>query len=186
MISIFETHDRIGFMSIYTKKGDKGETSLLRKRVSKSSPRIDAIGAIDELNSYLGVVRSFDIEKKTDIFLRKVQEDLFQIGSILAGSNLRFDSRKTSKLEKKIDELEKTLPRLRNFIFPEGEKGATLLFYARTIARRAERKIVALSKSEVVKPSILKYLNRLSDLLFVIARAENKKTNTPEKVWKIK
>src|SRR3989344_7153455 len=129
-------------MVIYTKRGDKGETSLYdassaqRKRVSKNSIRIWAIGSVDELNSYLGVVVSHSSDSKLNKILKGVQRDLLNIGSILAGSNLAFFDSKTKKLEKIIDELEGSLPLLKNFVLPGGTEVAAHVHYARCLARR--------------------------------------------------
>ncbi len=167
-------------MAIYTKRGDKGETSLYDKnsrqniRVSKDSLRIEAIGAIDELNSYLGVA-SAD--------LKDIQRDLFTIGSILAGAKLRFPKSKIKKLEKVIDKLEGTLPVLKNFILPGGIQTAANLQYARALCRRAERAIVRL---EIKNQEILAYINRLSDYLFMLARKANYDVGIKEEVWKRK
>jgi cob(I)alamin adenosyltransferase len=180
-------------MVIYTKKGDKGETGMFSNnplqqvRVSKDSVKVEVLGAIDELNSYLGVVRS---EKRgvgggeIDTILRKIQENLLTIGSITGGSRLKFSKIETKRLEKVIDKLEKKLPVLRNFILPGGCEVGAQLQYARTLARRAERRIVALSKVEELRPEILTYLNRLSDTLFMLAREENFKNKVKEEVWK--
>jgi len=173
-------------MKIYTKKGDKGGTSLLNKKISKSSPRIDAIGAVDELNSFLGVVISFGVEKDVEVSIQKTQTDLFQIGSILAGGKITFGKGKVTRLEKEIDLLERKLPKLKNFIFPGGEKSASLLFFARGIARRLERAVVRLQKKEKIRPMLVVYLNRLSDYLFMLARSENYNLTPTEKIWKNK
>jgi cob(I)alamin adenosyltransferase len=159
-------------MAIYTKKGDKGETFLAdhKRQVSKSSLRIRALGAIDELNSYLGTIDNSE--------LKDIQRDLFLIASILAGSNLRFSKTKTKKLETKIDKIEKQLPKLKKFVFPQGP-----LHFARALSRRVEREVVALSKQQKVKPQILTYLNRLSDYLFLLARKVNFDKGIKEKVW---
>lgn len=175
-------------MKFYTKKGDKGETTLYKKdqdseNVSKSSIRISAIGSIDELNSFLGVVEAFSENTKLKRYLLNIQENLLTIGSILAGSNLRFYKTNTKKLEKTIDEIEKELPLLKNFIFPGGSKTASLLHLARSIARRTEREVVALSEIEEVKPEIIVYLNRLSDYLFILARDVNNQVEIKEKIW---
>ena len=172
-------------MKIYTKVGDKGSTSLLNKKISKSSSRIDAIGTLDELNSFLGIVISFGIRDEVGSSLQKTQSDLFQIGSMLVGKKIQFTKRKVARLEKEIDLLEKKLPKLKNFVFPGGEKEASLLFFARSVARRLERKIVLLSKKENVPPILIVYVNRLSDYLFVLARSENYKLNPREKIWKM-
>jgi len=156
-------------MSIVTKAGDKGETRVFDSKtkklvnISKSSDLINTIGTIDELNSILGVVGGY-----TDI-----QGDLFTINSILAGTKLRFDKSKTTKLEKEINRIEKVLPVQKNFIYYEGDPKAALLFFARAVARRAERSLVSLSKINDINPQILTYINRLSDFLFIKAREIN-------------
>lgn len=176
-------------MAIYTKKGDSGETSLYdassaqRSRVSKNSIRIWAIGVVDELNSYLGVVVSYSSDSKLNKILKAVQRDLLNIGSILAGSNLRFFDSKTKKLEKIIDELEGNLPPLKNFILPGGSEVAAHLHYARSVARRMERAVVRLNERKQVKPQVLGYINRLSDLLFMLARRQNFEKGVKEEIW---
>jgi len=177
-------------VAIYTKKGDRGKTSLYDKmsrqniRVSKHSLRIRAIGAIDELNSFLGVVGSISQDSGLVKNINQIQRNLLTIGSILAGSKLAFSKVKTKGLERLVDELEGSLPVLKNFVLPGGSPVAAHLHYARTLARRAERTVVALSKSEAVKPQILTYLNRLSDALFMLAREANFKGRIFEEVWK--
>lgn len=171
-------------MAIYTKKGDGGETSLFLKKptpVSKDSVRVRAIGALDEANSYLGVIVSEKTELKKSI--SEIQKNLFVIGSILAGAKLRFSKSKTKKLERVIDRLEGTLPVLKNFILPGGSKAAAKLFFARALVRRAERAVVSLNSVEEVKPEIKVYLNRLSDYLFMIAREVNSQEGRKEEVW---
>ena len=116
--------------------------------------------------------------------VKEIQKDLFVIGSILAGSELKFFRSKTKKLEKTIDKLEGELPVLKNFIIPGGSKDSAYFQYARALARRAERRVVALSKVERVKPQILSYLNRLSDYLFILARYANFGEGIKEEVWK--
>jgi cob(I)alamin adenosyltransferase len=171
-------------MAIYTKKGDKGETSLyVGKRVLKDSLVINAIGAIDELNSYFGVVISVSEDPQPKKILKDIQKDLLTIGSILSGSDLRFFKNRTTKLEKMIDELEGKLPPLKHFIIPGGTRVAAHLQYARSLVRRAERAVVALSKEEKVKPQIFTYLNRLSDLVFMLAREVNYKMGVKEETW---
>lgn len=177
-------------MSIYTKKGDKGETGLFRKvdgksvRVSKSSCNTRAIGAVDEIDSFLGIIISVSENEDLKIRLLRVQENLLTVGSILAGSHLKISSAETRRLEKEIDEFDKTLSPLTNFIYPGGILTASLLQFARTLARRAEREVVGFNEEEKIPAGVLKYLNRLSDYLFTLARAENQKMNFVEKVWK--
>ncbi len=175
-------------MAIYTKKGDQGETSVIiggkqTKVISKSSQQIKAIGAVDELNSFLGVISAAaeDIKLKSEI--KTIQENLLTIGSILGGSGLRFFISKTKDLEKKINELEKVLPALNNFIIPGGSKIAANLHYARTLTRRAETEVVLLNELSRVKPQILIFLNRLSDYFFILAREVNRKKGVKETVW---
>lgn len=172
-------------MAIYTKKGDKGKTSLFLKKltpVPKDSVRVRAIGALDEANSYLGVIVSEKTELKKPF--NEIQKNLFVIGSILAGAKLRFSKTKTKKLERAIDRLEGTLPVLKNFILPGGSKVGAKLFFARALVRRAERAVVSLNLVEEVKPEMMVYLNRLSDYLFMIAREVNFKEGGQEEVWK--
>lgn len=154
-------------MSIYTKKGDGGETCLFKGgRISKDSLRIDAIGVLDEANSWLGVIGGFT----------EIQKDLMVISSLIAGAKSEFPSSKTIGLEKEIDKFEKKLPKLAGFIVPAG-KGAKL-HYARALVRRSERAVVALPKILKSNPQILSYLNRLSDYLYVKAREKNSKNAT--------
>jgi cob(I)alamin adenosyltransferase len=177
-------------MVIYTKKGDRGKTSLFNKdgrkpaRVSKDSKAICAIGAVDELNSFLGVVIAFTNKKLLDRDLIRIQKNLLTIGSILAGSEPAFSKSETTYLEKSIDKFNKDIPPLKNFILPQGTKNASLLQYSRTLARGAEREVVALSKTQSVKASILKYLNRLSDYLYTLSRWVNLKEGGKENIWK--
>ncbi|OGM81404.1 ATP:cob(I)alamin adenosyltransferase [Candidatus Woesebacteria bacterium RIFOXYB1_FULL_40_26] len=167
-------------MAIYTKRGDRGETSLYDPRnsqyirISKDSLKIAAIGATDELNSFLGIIGNLSF----------IQKDLFTINSILAGAHLRFPTSKTKKLERQLDKFEGSLPVLKNFIIYGGGKVGSFLFFARALSRRAERAVVALSKIEEIKPEILTYLNRLSDFLFMLARDSNYKEGIKEEVWK--
>lgn len=171
-------------MSIYTKKGDRGKTnSYSSKKLTKDSLKIQAIGTIDEVNSFLAIVVSGTTsELRKD--LKEIQKDLFTIGSILAGAKLRFNISKVKRLEEQIDELEKGLPRLRNFILPGGSLEGAQLHFARTLTRRAERTIVALGRKEKIKPQIPIYLNRLSDFLFILARKVNYDKGIKEEIWK--
>ncbi len=178
-------------MVIYTKRGDKGETSMYdqasaqRMRVSKDSLKVETLGAIDELNSFLGVTISFSNIPEITIYLKEVQKNLLTIGSITAGSKLRFSASETKKLEKTIDKLEGELPVLANFILPGGTAFSSHLHYSRALCRRTERRMVTLSKTqgEKVKPQILTYLNRLSDYLFMLARKVIYDANLKEEVW---
>jgi cob(I)alamin adenosyltransferase len=177
-------------VSIYTKKGDRGKTSLFGEiakkpaRVSKDSKVICAIGAIDELNSFLGVIMALsDKNKLLGKELTRIQENLLTTGSILAGSEPSFPRSEVMHLEKLIDALDKEVPPSKNFILPRGTLVASLLQYSRTLARRAEREAVALSKRQSVKSSILKYLNRLSDFLYTLSRWVNIKEGGKETIW---
>ena len=168
-------------MAIYTKTGDRGATKVFDKKtgqltkIAKDSCKIAVIGAIDELNSFLGIVGN----------LTEIQGNLFTINSILAGSNLRFSKSKTKKLEKQIDKWEGTLPVQKNFIFYGGSQVSSLIFYARALCRRAERSLVTAHRTQfTVHDSILIYINRLSDYLFMLGRSENFKAKIKEKFWK--
>jgi cob(I)alamin adenosyltransferase len=165
-------------MKIYTKGGDKGQTSLLGgKRVLKSNLRIEAYGTIDELNAQIGLLRDQNISDYIKEKLLKTQRTLFVIGALLA-CEVDPDQFSLSKigdddivdLEKDIDVMEKDLPALKRFILPGGHTSVSLCHVARCICRRAERHVVLLSESEMVEEVIIRYLNRLSDYLFVLAR----------------
>ena len=175
-------------MAIYTKIGDKGETTLFNSKtsrkvmVAKDSLKIDALGAIDEVNSYLGII-SFSEEPGLKRTIEKLQEELFTIGSILVGANLRFYSTKTKYLERQIDKMQRKLPVVNHFILPGGTPIGAQLYFARALARKAERAIVALNKKEKIKPQVLVYLNRLSDFLYVLARTVNYDRGAKEKFW---
>lgn len=181
-------------MKIYTKTGDKGETSLFGgERVPKDNLRISAYGTVDELNSIIGIAIAEIQTTEIKEILVQVQNDLFTLGSDLAspaekekGSFVipRIKTDKIEKLETFIDSIEYKLQELRNFILPGGSKGASYLHLARTVCRRAEREVVSLAKNVVIGPNPVVYLNRLSDLLFVLARFENLSTNHPDIEWK--
>jgi len=181
-------------MKIYTKTGDKGETGLFGgERVSKNSLRIEAYGTIDELNAFIGLAIIEVSDNSVKDLLQKIQNWLFSIGADLATP----DNEKTKKLnvfrtteeyylyiEKEIDKYESKLDELRKFILPGGTKGAALLHICRTITRRAERMVVALNSTVKIGNNIIIFLNRLSDLFFVLARFENAVTGTPDTEWK--
>jgi len=179
---------------IYTRKGDRGKTSsIFGGRVCKDHPRIGAYGAIDELNASLGVATSFIKDQQISDILQNIQNELFNIGAELAsGSKLKkktggyykLDQFKIICLEKIIDQYDKNLPALHTFILPSGSNAASFLHLARTISRRTERALTTLAKREGVNPNILAYLNRLSDLLFVLARTLNKGVRRKEALWK--
>ncbi len=178
-------------MKIYTKTGDKGETGLFGAgRVSKDSLRIEAYGTVDELNSFIGyaITEINDAELKKILF--KIQNQLFIVGSDLAAPNEdkqgiipRVKEEYIKEVENHIDFFSEKLEELKNFILPGGTKGASLLHIARSVCRRAERKIVKLNKAEKVNPFIIIFLNRISDFLFVLARYENKINNQPDVNW---
>ncbi len=164
-------------MAVYTKTGDRGMTGTFSgKRILKSSKLINAIGAIDELNSYLGIIGN----------LTEIQRNLFTINSILSGANLKFSKEFIKELEKEIDAMEGKLPVLSNFIIYSGCKKSRDLYFARALVRRAERSLVTYYyKSQTTNHEPLVFLNRLSDYLFTLARYTNFKKNIKEKVWKI-
>ncbi len=178
---------------IYTKQGDKGTTVLANgERVSKNSVRVQAYGEVDETNSIIGVVLSMDPLSITRNILKSVQHDLFLIGAHLAtptqskvtSSLATIDKTRVAQLEEAIDSLEEELSPLRNFILPGGSKVSAFLHLARTVCRRAERSVVALKEIEEIDENIVAYLNRLSDLLFVLARYENTAHGAFEEIWK--
>jgi cob(I)alamin adenosyltransferase len=175
-------------MRIYTKFGDKGNTSLLGgTAILKSDPRLEAYGSVDELNAVLGIVISFSENGVLTESITRMQSDLFIIGAELSskGAKVRQISlKRVSDMEAEIDKIEADLPPIHHFIFPGGSKTASLLHLARTVCRRAERAIVALSQKEKVNPDIIVYMNRVGDLLFVLGRYENYKKKVPDVTWK--
>jgi cob(I)alamin adenosyltransferase len=178
-------------MKIYTKKGDSGETSLFGgDRVLKSNERIEAYGTVDELNSFVGLAASYDLSDKGTKNLRQVQELLFALGADLAtppSAKTRIDRIQESDitfLEEAIDEMEEDLESLKNFILPGGSQAGATLHVARTICRRAERAAVACHKVDDISDTCIKFLNRLSDFFFVMARYENKQAGIREETWK--
>lgn len=179
-------------MKIYTKTGDKGDTGLFGgARVSKSSQRVAAYGDVDELNSVLGVVGAHTSDADGIEQLRQIQGELFVLGAELAknpnkevdlGMPLLADS-DIERLEKLIDALDAALPALKTFILPGGSASAAFLHLARTTCRRAERAVVQLAQAEPVRAELVRYLNRLSDLLFTMARADNARAGVPDVPW---
>jgi cob(I)alamin adenosyltransferase len=177
---------------IYTKSGDAGETSLFdNTRVSKSDARVDAYGEVDELNANLGAVCASGVDADLATEIEKIQKELFAIGARLADPRARIAERVTkaavsdkdvTRLERLIDTLETELPVLRRFILPGGCSSGAMLHQARTVCRRVERRVVALGP-DAVDPIVIVYLNRLSDLLFVMARAANHRAGMPEIEW---
>ena len=177
-------------MKIYTKTGDDGKTSLFdNSRVWKSHQRIMSYGAVDELNSALGIAISLDLDIEVKNILVQIQNDLFVVGSDLANpdmskTDIRVSETMIEFLEEKIDIAESELPDLTSFILPGGTLFASILHLSRTIARRAETHVVALSQDEEISKNAVVYLNRLSDLLFVLARSVNKRKNVSDIIWK--
>jgi len=177
-------------VKIYTKTGDDGTTGLIgNKRVKKSNPRIAAYGAVDELNAALGMVLSSKSGKDIRDLLTKIQNDLFVVGADLANPNLdnkfnRVTSEMISFLEKEIDRLEEKLPPITFFILPGGDLIASHIHLARAICRRAETNVVNLSEVNEINNECLIYMNRLSDLLFVVARTINKRKKISDVAWK--
>ncbi|MGH9347156.1 MAG: cob(I)yrinic acid a,c-diamide adenosyltransferase [Vicinamibacterales bacterium] len=179
-------------MKIYTKTGDQGETSLFDKtRVLKSDARVDAYGEVDELNACLGLARASGVDAEIGGVIDDLQKDLFALGARLADPSAKIAARVTKavmteahveRLEQAIDRLESELPPLRRFILPGGSPGGAALHLARTVCRRAERRVVALGAGHV-EAIVIVYLNRLSDLLFVMARAVNHRSRVPETEW---
>jgi len=179
-------------VTIYTKTGDGGETSLLGgARVPKDHLRVAAYGDVDETNAALGVVRSH-ATGELEALLAPIQRQLFAIGAQLADPGHEVAARRDKAavcdehlraLEAVIDAEEKTLTPLRSFVLPGGAKTAALLHQARTVCRRAERSVVALARQAGIDPLIIAYLNRLSDLLFVLARGENRRAGVREDLW---
>jgi cob(I)alamin adenosyltransferase len=179
-------------VKIYTRTGDSGETALLGgTRVSKAAPRVAAYGDVDELNAWLGFVRAGSTDAQLSGMIERLQRDLFAIGSRLADpagavadrvAKAAVTEADAVRLEQWIDALEGELPPLRHFILAGGSATGASLHVARTICRRAERQVVALGVDAVETP-VLVYLNRLSDLLFVMARAANHRGGVPETEW---
>lgn len=179
-------------MTIYTKKGDKGETGMIspnpeeKIRLSKSSLKVRAIGAVDELDSFIGLAKSFTDNKTYLKIMSDIQKDLLTIGSILAGSGLKFGKAKTTKLEKMIDKWDLVLPKLNNFILPGGVNLGAELHVCRSATRRAERELTAFSEIEPVEDNIKMYINRLSDFMFQFSRFVNFEAKVKEEIWTTK
>jgi len=179
-------------VKIYTRTGDDGDTGLFDgTRVSKSDPRVAAYGDVDELNAWLGFARASMDDQDLAAMLDRIQRDLFALGARLADPAHRIAERVTkaavsdedvSRLEEWIDRLESELPQLRRFILPGGCPSGAALHVARTICRRAERSIVSLGP-DAIEAGVLIYINRLSDLLFVMGRAANRRSGAPEAEW---
>lgn len=179
-------------MPLYTKTGDEGETSLFDgTRVPKTHPRVAAYGEVDELNACLGAARAAGLDEELAGMLVQIQRDLFALGARLADPRRKIAARVTKadigdedvrRLEGWIDGLEAGVEPLRHFVLAGGSPGGAALHVARTVARRAERAVLALG-SDAVDPPVRVYLNRLSDLLFAMARAANRRAGVAELVW---
>lgn len=170
---------------IYTRTGDGGTTGLADgSRVAKDSLRIEAIGAVDELNSALGVLLAEALPDAIRGCLTDVQNDLFDLGGELSQpGHTIMTATHVARLEELLDRYNKTLPPLADFVLPGGSRPAALAHVARAVCRRAERRLVALSAREAALPIAAQYLNRLSDLLFVLARAMNRDAGRPDELW---
>lgn len=170
---------------IYTRTGDSGTTGLSNgSRVAKDTPRVAAMGDVDELNSTIGMVLSEDLPDTLRASLLAVQHDLLDMGGELSlpGHGI-INEGHVARLERELDALNATLPALRDFVLPGGSRAAAAAHLARTVCRRAERSLVALSHVETVAPGLLHYLNRLSDLLFVCARVLNRHAGGDDVLW---
>ena len=181
-------------MKIYTRTGDAGETSLFGGgRVTKSHPRVEAFGAVDELNAGLGLCVEAVADQEIRLWLVRVQQDLFHLGASLATPGAQDGSTRPTipsipaerlgEMEGWIDLATEEVPELRSFILPGGTRGAAKLHLARTICRRAERAVVLMNEREAPDPLVVKYLNRLSDLLFALARLENCREGVSDVIW---
>ncbi len=179
-------------MKIYTKTGDQGTTSLFGgKRVSKSDLRIDSYGTVDELNSYIGLLRDQEVNQIRKEVLVEIQDRLFTIGSILAtepgNEKVKIPALIESDityLEKEMDAMDAKLPPMRFFVLPGGHPSVSFGHVARTVCRRAERLVIALNHQETIDPLVIKYLNRLSDYLFMLCRMMAQELNIEETPWK--
>ncbi len=179
-------------MKIYTKTGDKGTTSLVGgTRISKGDLKIESYGTVDELNSWIGVLRDLEVNQSRRDLLKEIQDRLFTIGADLASEPEQtkkkipdlFES-DIELLEKQMDEMNEVIPPLRAFVLPGGHQAISFAHVARTVCRRAERLVIRLGEIEEVNSLIIKYLNRLSDFLFVLSRKITQELGTEEVAWK--
>ena len=191
---ISENIARFENMKIYTKTGDSGQTGLFGGgRVSKDDPRVEAYGDVDELNAVIGTARSVETMPRIDEVLVPIQRDLFSIGALLSTPDLdkmhdhlakaQIDDTRIADLEHAIDDCDKELEPLRAFIVPGGSPKAAALHVARTVCRRAERRVISLQRNVEIPPIVVIYLNRLSDLLFSLARVANSRSGAGEVTW---
>ena len=179
-------------MKIYTKKGDKGETSLIGgTRLLKHHVRIEAYGTVDELNAHVGLIRDQKIDASFSAFLIQIQNKLFTIGSMLASdpekSKMKIpelEEEDIEELENEIDKMNETLPEMKSFVLPGGNTIVSFCHIARCVCRRAERKTIHLAENSFVDELVIKYLNRLSDYLFVLSRKLTHDLNAEEIPWK--
>jgi cob(I)alamin adenosyltransferase len=191
-VDIKKLNDDFRAMKIYTKTGDKGTTALFGgKRVSKADLRIDTYGTVDELNSYLGLVRDQEVNTNRKGILTEIQDRLFTIGSILATEpgNIKvkvpaLSERDVTFLENEIDAMEEKLPPMKSFVLPGGHASVSFCHITRTVCRRAERLVIALDAQEKTDDLVIKYLNRLSDYLFVLSRKMTAELKAEETPWK--
>jgi cob(I)alamin adenosyltransferase len=178
-------------VKIYTKTGDKGETGLFAGgRVPKDDARVEAYGCVDELNAVIGLVRAAGPDVELDAALGRIAAELFSLGADLATPLdakaswvVRMDEAPIARLEAEIDRFELELAPLRHFILPGGSPAGAALHLARTVCRRAERRAVSLARTAAINDAALRYLNRLSDWLFVAARLANQRAGRPEEPW---
>lgn len=172
---------------IYTRSGDKGDTGMVGgSRVGKDDPLVQAIGDVDELNAVIGVARASGADEELDTALAAIQNELFEVGAALAGAEAPAGFPPVERLERTIDLLQERLPPLREFILPGGSPLAAHVHHARAVCRRAERSVVAASRhsDRSMFAAVVVYLNRLSDLLFVLARTANARSAVQEVVWR--
>lgn len=181
-------------MKIYSKTGDTGQTSLISgRRVSKADSRIDAYGTVDELNSWIGLVRDQPVNENRRDLLKEIQDRLFTVGATLATDPDRKTPRKAmpdivegdiTLLEQAMDTMDAELPELRAFVLPGGHPSVSYAHLARTVCRRAERLVIGLNEQSSVDPLVIQYLNRLSDYLFVLSRKMTQELGSEEVAWK--
>ncbi len=177
---------------VYTKTGDRGTTSLIGgTRVAKNHYRLEAYGTVDELNTFIGMIRSYEVDEVTEKQIIDIQHKLFVIGAYLATDSnvtdlrdkLDYDESIIEGLEKEMDRMESELPPMKFFVLPGGHPGVSYCHISRTVCRRTERRILAMAEETEVNPWVIKYVNRLSDYLFVLSRHLSKHYNINEIPW---